>query len=112
MGRSKICLNISYDGKNHQITTYPNEYRSLMHLIYDKLYIEDFGECLGMGKCGTCVVKLLNSNGKPINDFDRNEKETLRKAGIDAPNRRLSCQIIADENIDGLELKISGFSDR
>jgi 2Fe-2S ferredoxin len=83
-----------------------------MHLIYDKIYIEDFGDCLGMGKCGTCVVELINSNGKLISDFDRNEKETLRKAGINRPNSRLSCQLIVDENTDGLEIRIPDYSDR
>lgn len=112
MGQSNTCINIFYDGQNHRIATYPNEYRSLMHLIYDKVFIEDFGECRGMGKCGTCVIEILNSNGKPINDFDRNEKETLRKAGIKAPNCRLSCQLIVDKNSDGLELKIPDFSDQ
>lgn len=112
MRPSNICINILYDGQNHLVTTYPNEYRSLMHLIYDKIFIEDFGECLGMGKCGTCIVELLNSNERSVIDFDRNEKETLIKAGIKAPNHRLSCQLMVDENSDGLEIKIPGFSDR
>lgn len=107
-----IHLNIHHDGQCHRITTHPNEYRSLMHLIYDNIYIEDFGECLGMGKCGTCVVQLLNADERLITDFDRNEKETLRKAGVNAPNLRLSCQLILDENIDGLEIKIPGYSDQ
>ena len=110
--RNNIHISIFYEGRQHRITTYPNEYRSLMHLIYDKIFIEDFGECLGMGKCGTCLIELLNADGKQISDFDRNEKEALRKAGIQISNRRLSCQLVIDESCDGLELKIPGCPDK
>ena len=25
----------------------------------EKIYLEDFGECRGMGRCGTCVVEVI-----------------------------------------------------
>jgi 2Fe-2S ferredoxin len=83
-----------------------HEYRSLMHLIQDKIYIDDFGECRGMGKCATCLIEITNCVGNKIYNFDRNEKETLRKAGVTDVSKRLSCQIVVDENINGIKLKI------
>jgi ferredoxin len=48
-----ITVTICYEG---------NEYRSLMMLIYDQIYPEGFGECLGMGKCGTCLVEIVRQS--------------------------------------------------
>lgn len=45
----EISVTICCDGKIHEIKTYTNEYRSLMMLIYDQIYTEGFGDCLGMG---------------------------------------------------------------
>ena len=101
-----ISINIILDGEQHKLMTPINEYRSLMHLIIDKIYIEDFGECLGMGKCATCLVEITSYNGNKLTGFDRNEEETIRKTGVTGKSKRLSCQIGIDENLDGLELTI------
>ena len=52
-----------------------------MMLIYDKIRPEDFGECLGMGKCGTCLIEI--EPDIHLNSFNRNEETTLMKAGSD-----------------------------
>jgi len=100
-----ITITILYQGETYSIKTYPNEYRNLMMLIYDRLATEEFGECLGMGKCGTCVVEIIESHNQ-ITSFDRNEATTIEKAGITGKNVRLSCQILIDENIDGLKAEV------
>lgn len=100
-----ITITIVYQGESYSIKTYPNEYRNLMMLIYDRLATEEFGECLGMGKCGTCVVEILESPNE-LTSFDRNEATTIEKAGITGKNVRLSCQIIIDENSDGLKVEV------
>lgn len=100
-----ITIDIIYEGEIYSVKTYPNEYRSLMMLIYDRLATEEFGECLGMGKCGTCVVEILESPHQ-LSSFDRNEATTIAKAGIKGKNVRLSCQILIDENIDGLKVEV------
>src|SRR3546814_1233069 len=69
-----ITLKVQYEREVHTIQTYEGEYRSLMVLLYDKLFIEDFGECGGMGRCGTCLIKILNS-GKRIALLNRNEQD-------------------------------------
>jgi 2Fe-2S ferredoxin len=100
-----IIVHMRYDGENHQLHTYPNEYRSLMHLISDKVYTEDFGECLGMGKCGTCLVEIIQSP-HPLSYYERNETSTLKKLNYAGGNIHLACQIMADENINGLRINI------
>ncbi|MEO8416846.1 MAG: ferredoxin [Ginsengibacter sp.] len=100
-----VVMNVCYSGKDHQLRTYPNEYRSLMHLIVDKVYTEDFGECLGMGKCGTCLIEIIQSP-HPLCYYERNETSTLQKLKYTAENIHLACQIMADENINGLRINI------
>lgn len=100
-----ITISVFCDGENHEIKTYTNEYRSLMMLIYDKIYTEGFGECLGMGKCGTCLVEIM-SNHKRLSYHERNESTTLLKAGYAGKEVRLSCQLIIDELMNGLKVNV------
>jgi 2Fe-2S ferredoxin len=100
-----ITISVSYEGECHEIQTYTNEYRSLMMLIYDRICTESFGECLGMGKCGTCMVEVISCRRQPTG-YDRNEDMTLLRNISAKENIRLSCQLIVDENIDGLKVKV------
>lgn len=100
-----ITVSVLYDEEGHEIQTYTNEYRSLMMLIYDKIYPEGFGECLGMGKCGTCLVEIISSCSE-LSCYDRNEAITLLRLGHTDTKVRLSCQILVDGNIDGLKVKV------
>ena len=58
---------VSDEGRVRLVETYTGEYRNLMALITDKIYVEDFGECKGMGRCGTCVIEII----KTENNFFR-----------------------------------------
>jgi len=102
---NKINIVINYDQERYEIQTYPNEYRSLMMLIYDKIGVEGFGECLGMGKCSTCVVEIINCRQSPTG-YERNEDAALLKNIWANENIRLSCQLIIDEKMDGLTVKV------
>lgn len=98
-----INITVNCEGEIHHLKTYPNEYRNLMMLIYDKISPEDFGECLGMGKCGTCLIEI--SPEIFLNSYDRNEETTLVKVGT-GNGLRLACQILVDENIDGITVNL------
>lgn len=100
-----IKIIAAHDNEMHVLETNVYGYRSLMHLIFDKIYIEGFGDCGGMGRCGTCLVEILNRD-YTSNDFDRNELSTLKKLGDTIPNTRLACQLMIDEKINNLECKI------
>lgn len=103
--KKDITVSVSYDGECHEIQTYTNEYRSLMMLIYDRIYTESFGECLGMGKCGTCLVEVISCRRAPTG-YDRNENMTLLRNIKAKENIRLSCQLVIDEKMDGLVVKV------
>ena len=105
MNQKNIAISVCCDGERHDIHTYANEYRSLMMLIYDKIYTEGFGECLGMGKCGTCLVEIISSCGA-LSYYERNEDTTLFRAGCTDKTVRLSCQILVDRHLDGLKVKV------
>jgi 2Fe-2S ferredoxin len=100
-----ITISVGYEGELYTIETYPNEYRSLMMLIYDKIGPEDFGDCLGMGRCGTCLVRIIESPGR-LSCFDRNEDTTITRAGISDKTVRLACQVEVDKELDGLQVEV------
>lgn len=95
---------ICEDGVYH-LDTYNNEYRNLMMLILDKISPEDFGDCLGMGKCGTCLVEIFG-NTSHLSSYNRNEEATIAKAGINT-NLRLACQILVDDNLHESVIELS-----
>lgn len=100
-----ISFEIIYENEPHQVTTRRNEYVNLMMLIYDRFADEEFGDCRGMGKCGTCMVEILNAT-EDLASFDRNEKTTLAKMNISEENVRLSCQLMIDDKLNGLQIRV------
>ncbi len=100
-----IEIFVNCEGKDYTFQTYANEYRSLMALIYDKIYIENFGDCKGIGRCGTCHVHLLDYEGELLKR-EGNEQTTLSKMPVTLPNSRLSCQILMNEVVNGLRVEI------
>ncbi|ATP55618.1 ferredoxin [Pedobacter ginsengisoli] len=103
-GLNNISLTVIWDGISYELQTFPNEYRSLMMLIFDRIGPEEFGVCLGMGKCGTCLVEVIQ--GHTLTDFDRNENTTLAKHGVNNLNIRMACQLLIDEQCNGMIVKI------
>ena len=103
--KKDIKIIVFKGGEKIQLFTYINEYRSLMELLSDKLYLENFGECKGMGRCCTCLIKI-NSKFHKVNDFEGNELATLKKHNFNNLNDRLSCQIIIDQNLELIEIEL------
>ena len=87
-----IRINMLYEDNEYEVSTYSGEYRSLMALIYDNICADDFGQCRGMGRCGTCLIEILGDTDG-LGDFDRNEDTTIKKMGVTNPAARLACQI-------------------
>ncbi len=105
--KSFIYFIVYYRGEKHELKTYAYEYRNLMVLLSDKMYIEDFGGCKGTGRCGTCAVKIEGLSAA-VNTLDRNEERTLFKMGIHGGDVRLACQILVDEHLDNITVEIKG----
>ena len=100
-----IRVYVLVEGKEFILDTFPNEYASLMMLIFDKIYPENFGDCKGIGRCGTCHIKILDAPCT-LPDQERNEATTLGKMeNIDATSR-LACQILITDKIDGLRVEV------
>jgi hypothetical protein len=83
-----IALLISHLGENYTLRTYNNEYPDLRHLIIDKLDLEDFGQCGGMGRCATCMVQI-------------NHKKTASLFNV-----HLACQTPIDDGLTNTEIEI------
>ena len=94
-----------YEGRIYFLESNTNEYRNLMTLLKDKLCPEDFGQCGGMGRCGTCLIKLSGTPGDSVL-FHRNEQETLSRLGIVDPEVRLSCQIHVNEELKNVVVQL------
>ncbi len=103
--RDVIKITVEYNGQLHLLETYTHGYRSLMHLIFDKIYIEDFGDCRGMGRCGTCLVAIAGFH-QNVHNYERNELTTLGRLGKIMPDTRLACQILVDKRINNLYCKV------
>lgn len=90
---------------DYELTTYEGEYPNLMMLISDKLIIEDFGECKGIGRCGTCHIYIVNP-GQTMLIKEGNENNTLNKLDDRNENSRLACQILINESINGIYIHV------
>ena len=75
-----------------------------MVLINEKIYVEDFGECKGIGRCGTCLIEI--ETVRPLPPSERNELSTLAKCAVQKPGLRLACQIMVDEALHGAVVKV------
>ncbi len=105
MRKPTISFKVNDEFEVHTIDTYEGEYQNLMTLLYDKLFPEDFGECRGMGRCGTCLIKIQHLT-KTLTLLDRNENTTLEKMGVRSADIHLACQILVDESLKGTEIMI------
>lgn len=104
MENSEIAFNVRYNGEEYRIQTYRAAYKNLMELIKDRIYPDGFGECGGMGRCGTCLA-FLSGEHKHLARV-RNELTTLSKMNFDDPNVRLCCQLAVDDALQGLTISI------
>jgi 2Fe-2S ferredoxin len=106
MQREKnITLYIEYNGTRQTVETFAGEYRNLMVLIKDQLWVDGMGECGGMARCGTCMVELLNA-GDNLAVTDQKEAAVIKRAVTAQTTIRLSCQILVDETLHGLQIKV------
>ena len=105
MERKNIHFTIRHRDEELAVEVWQGSYRNLMALINEMIYVEDFGECRGIGRCGTCLVYVSGPDDLP--EMDRNEKETLMKAMVQGKEFRLSCQLMIDHNLDGQIITIA-----
>lgn len=105
MGRIPITIHVIHEQERYELKTYTGEYRNLMVLLNNKFYLEYFGECGGMGRCGTCMVEILETTSA-LPALDRNEDSTIRRMKVIHPGTRLACQVMVNHSIDNIKIKI------
>jgi len=105
MTRNTIKFTVANNHLEQIIETYPGDYRNLMELLRHKMYLDYFGQCSGMGRCATCIIRITGLKGNSITK-DRNEPATLSKFGYEASDIRLSCQILISSDLDGATFEI------
>jgi len=105
--RIEISITIINAGEEYVVKTYLHEYRNLMTLLNNNIYLENFGECGGQGRCATCMVKVDGLRGN-ANTLERNEAATIGKVGLADEAIRLSCQLLINEDLNGAVIEIKG----
>lgn len=100
-----IIFKLIYLDDTITVETYEGEYRNLMVLINEKLFVEDFGECKGIGRCGTCLIEA-EGLGSDAMMLDRNEKSTLQKCAVKGEKLRLSCQVMINSALHNSTIRI------
>ncbi|AWV98812.1 2Fe-2S iron-sulfur cluster-binding protein [Arcticibacterium luteifluviistationis] len=101
----KISITVLRNGLERKIETKPNEYKNLMFLLKDHCYPDDFGECGGMGRCATCIIKASGLKGAAL-EKDRNEPATLEKFRQSDPNLRLACGLHISSDLEGAIIEL------
>lgn len=96
--KESLVLHFLHDNQKYEIDTYTGEYRNLMELIKDRVLVLEFGDCGGLGRCGTCLVNC-SSISNTITIMNRNEQTTLKRMSIFDSDIHLACQILIDEKL-------------
>lgn len=100
-----IVIYVSAGEQTWTLRTYEGEYRSLMALIKDQVYTEYFGDCGGIGRCGTCAVVLPEVHVL-LEGYSRNEATTLERLDAALARLRLSCQVPVTAALHGMHLRV------
>lgn len=102
---NNIVFTLVCDDEKFEIETYDGEFRNVMTLINEKIFVNDFGECKGIGRCGTCLIEIdgLDEEAQPI---ERNERSTLNKCAVQKPNLRLSCQLMINSSLNNCTIRV------
>jgi ferredoxin, 2Fe-2S len=106
-----IEFTVVLGSERSHVTTYRGEYRNLMVLVYDKFYPDGFGECKGMGRCGTCHIQV-SGNSPGLLTRISNENAALAKTSCATKRSRLACQILVDDELDGEVVEVISDDER
>lgn len=68
------------------------------------------GTCEGQMACSTCHVIVDAADFRKLGPASENEEDMLDLAAAATRTSRLSCQIVLDERLDGLTVRIPGES--
>lgn len=104
-GPTEISFQVWHENIATTLRTRTGAYRNLMELLNDSMYLDEFGECGGTGRCATCAVEIDWADGVP-RARERNEDSTLGSLSESRPLLRLACQVDVDEQLQGARIVI------
>ena len=100
-----ISFQLWHEDIETTLRTRTGAYRNLMELLNDSMYLDEFGECGGTGRCATCAVEIEWADGVP-RARERNEDSTLGSLSESHPLLRLACQVDVDEQLQSARVVI------
>ncbi|WP_037491487.1 2Fe-2S iron-sulfur cluster-binding protein [Sphingobium indicum] len=91
-----------HQGETIEVSALPGQ--SIRQVALDNDVLGIVGECGGSGACGTCHAYVGGQWTERLSPPSEDEQEMLEYVLEPKPNSRLTCQIIVEEAIDGLEI--------
>lgn len=91
--------------RSYPVKVVHGSYPNLMFLLKEQFSLDSFGECGGVGRCATCLIKAIGVKGNSAIK-ERNEPNTLSKMGYAEDTIRLSCQLYITSDLEGSEITI------
>lgn len=79
---------------------------TLMHAATDNGVAGILADCGGACSCGTCHCYVDDAWMEKTGSADDVETQMLEFVLDPLPNSRLSCQIVVDDNLDGLVVRL------
>lgn len=98
---------VSHDGDKHEVEL--DGGRSLMQVAVDNAVPGIDGDCGGEAACGTCHVIVDSSWCEAVGQSGAQEEDMLSMNPERQPTSRLSCQMAASEQWDGLVVQVPEF---
>lgn len=80
---------------------------TLMETIRDNGFDELLALCGGCCSCATCHVIVASEFAEKLPAMSADEDDLLDSSDYRTTGSRLSCQIVLDEALDGLRVRIS-----
>ena len=80
---------------------------SVMENIRNAGFDELLALCGGCCSCATCHVFVDEAFGERLPPMSCDEDDLLDSSDARQPNSRLSCQLVLDDTLDGLRVRIA-----
>jgi ferredoxin len=94
------------DGSKRSIEVKPSRGTSLMEVLTRENF-DVAAICGGMASCGTCHIEVLKG-AEVLDEPEDDETFMLDSLPNLTDHSRLSCQIPATKDLDGMEIKVLG----
>lgn len=97
-----MMINITFKYGNEIRTVEAKVGESLLDLA-QRYNIPIIGACGGGGICGSCHVEIECAN---LKQPEGNEADLLECLPMYTPNTRLACQVMIEDNMDGMVVTV------